>query len=223
VSSIIISHVIGVDIIMKRKFSLGLRTVLVQILFLSAVLAQPCPAPASMASQQNTDQVPVNTSCALGLSDLKEMHLYENVQNGFSLSYPAGWIAKEADPNEEGLVVGFLAPGEDVNAPEVYVFLQIEKMPAEQKVTLEQYTQSALNNLKKAQPNHAIQNETEISIGDSPGHAIAYNLSSSGVEYDVAKAWTVKGDKAFIFTYNAPSDRYDEFAGDADKIIGSLK
>lgn len=221
-SSIIISHVIGVDI-MKRRFSLGLRAVLVQILFLSAVLAQPCPAPASMASQQNTDQVPVNTSGALGLSDLKELNLYENDENGFSLSYPAGWIAQEAGPNEEGLVAGFLAPGEDVNAPEVYVFLQIEKLPEKQMVTLQQYTQSVLNSLKKAQPNLAIQNETEISIGDSPGHAIAYSLSSSGAEYDVVKAWTVKGDKAFIFTYNAPSHRYDEFAGDAEKIIGSLK
>jgi eukaryotic-like serine/threonine-protein kinase len=207
----------------KRKLSLGLRTVLVQILLLSAVFAQPCPAPASMASQQNTDQVPVNISGALVLSDLKELSLYENAENGFSLSYPAGWIAKEADPNEEGLVVGFLTPGEDVNAPEVYVFLQIEKLPAKQKVTLEQYTQSALNSLKKALPNLAIKNETEISIGDSPGHAIEYHLSNSDVEYDVAKAWTVKGDKAFIFTYNAPSDKYDEFAGDADKIIGSLK
>ena len=208
---------------MKRMLSLGLRTVLVQILFLSAVFAQPCPAPASMASQQNVDQGPVNTSGALGLFDLKEMQLYENVQNGFSLSYPAGWIAQEADPNDQSLVVGFLAPGEDVNAPDVYVFMQIEKLPAEQKVTLEQYTQSALKNFKTSQPNLAIQNETEISIGDTPGHAIAYNLSSSGVEYDVSIAWTVKGDKAFIFTYKAPSDRYDEFAGDVDKIIGSLK
>jgi len=208
---------------MKRRFSLGLRTVLVQILFLSAVLAQPCPAPALMASQQNTDQVPVNTSGALGLSDLKELSLYENAENGFSLSYPAGWIAQEADPNEEGIVVGFLAPGEDVDAPEVYVFLQIEKLPAKQMVTLQQYTQLALNSLKKAQPNLAIRNETEISIGDAPGYAFSYSLSSDGVEYDVSKAWTVKGDKAFIFTYNAPSGRYDEFAGDAEKIIGSLK
>jgi eukaryotic-like serine/threonine-protein kinase len=208
---------------MKRRFSLGLRTVLVQILFLSAVLAQPCPAPASMASQQNTDQVPVNTSDALGLSDLKELSLYENAENGFSLSYPAGWIAQAAGPNEEGLVAGFLAPGEDEDAPEVYVFLQIEKLPEKQMVTLQQYTQSVLSSLKKAQPNLAIRNETEISIGDAPGHAISYSLSSSGVEYDVVKAWTVKGDKAFIFTYNAPSGRYDEFAGDAEKIIGSLK
>lgn len=208
---------------MKRRFSLGLRTVLVQILFLSAVLAQPCPAPALMASQQNTDQVPVNTSGALGLSDLKELSLYENAENGFSLSYPAGWIAQEADPNEEGIVVGFLAPGEDVDAPEVYVFLQIEKLQAKQMVTLKQYTQLALNSLKKAQPNLAIRNETEISIGDAPGYAIEYSLSSDGVKHDVVNAWTVKGDKAFIFTYNAPSGRYDEFAGDAEKIIGSLK
>jgi hypothetical protein len=110
-----------------------------------------------------------------------------------------------------------------VNAPSSYVVVQIEKQPAGQKLTLQQYTQSALNNFKTSQPNLAIQNETEISIGDTPGHAIAYNLSSSGVEYDVVKAWTVKGDKAFIFTYSTPSDRYDEFAGDVDKIIGSLK
>jgi eukaryotic-like serine/threonine-protein kinase len=195
----------------------------VQILLLSVVFAQPCPASTSIASPQSASQVSVNTSGALGLSDLTEMQLYENVQNGFALSYPAGWIAQEADPNDQGLVVGFLAPGEDINAPSIYVFMQIEKLPATPKVTLQQYTQSALKNFKTSQPDLIIQNETDISIGDSPGHAITYNLSSSGVDYEVTKAWTVKGDKAFIFTYNAPSDRYDEFEGDVIKMIESLK
>jgi hypothetical protein len=59
-------------------------------------------------------------------------------------------------------------------------------------------------------------------LGGQPGHAVVYNLMSDGAEYKVLIAWAVHGDKAYIFTYNAPVNRYEEFAKDASTIIGSL-
>lgn len=42
------------------------------------------------------------------------------------------------------------------------------------------------------------------------------------MDFKVLKAWMVEGDEAYIMTYNAPADQYDEFAKDASTIIGSL-
>ena len=73
---------------------------------------------------------PVDTTGALSLSDLVEMELYENSQYGFQLSYPADWTGIEPDANDEGVVAGFLAPGEDMDNPVIYLLVQIEALPS---------------------------------------------------------------------------------------------
>ena len=210
---------------MKRNLLLGLLALLAFSLSLSGCYAQSCGAPASQESPAKTNysqNEPLNTSGAVGLSDLKEMQLYENAENNFRVSYPSGWIAKDANANDLGIVAGFLAPGEDMNNPSIYVSLQVEALPAGMNLTLAQYGQAALSSLKAALPKLQILTESDIPMDGQSGHAIVYNLESDGAEYKVLKAWTVQGDAAYIFTYNAPTDRYEEFAKDASKIIGSL-
>jgi hypothetical protein len=210
---------------MKRNLLLGLLALLAFSLSLSGCYAQCCGASASqesLAKTNDSQNEPLNTSGAVGLSDLKEMQLYENAENNFRVSYPSGWIAKDANANDLGIVAGFLAPGEDMNNPSIYVSLQVEALPAGMNLTLAQYGQAALSSLKAALPKLQILTESDIPMDGQPGHAIVYNLESDGAEYKVLKAWTVQGDAAYIFTYNAPIDRYEEFAKDASKIIGSL-
>ena len=102
--------------------------------------------------------------------------------------------------------------------------MQIEKLPVGQIISLEQYSQAVLNSLKTALPDLNILTESDISIGGQPGHAVVYNLVSEGSTYRVLKAWVIQGAKKHTaFTYNAPNDRYEAFAGDASTIIGSLK
>lgn len=181
------------------------------------------PVPSvNSAKVQSPQNETLNASGALRLSDMNEMLLYENVQYGFGMSHPINWIVQEPDANDQGIVVGFLAPGEDVNSPATYLLVQIEKLPSGQKITLEQYGQAVQRNLKAAMPDLKILTESDISIGGQPGHAIVYNLASQDVTFRVLKAWTLRGEKAYAFTYNAPDDRYDESAGDISKMIGSL-
>ena len=210
---------------MVRIILVGLLALLALALSLSGSCAQPCPAPESQATSASaigSQNEPLNTSGALSLSDMAEKLLYENSENGVSITYPSGWLAEEPDANDEGIIVGFLAPGQDVNSPEVYVFLQMEMLPAGQEITLEQYGQAALSNLQAAKPDLKVLTESDIPVGGQPGHAIVYELDSEGESYRVLKAWSVQGDAAYIFTYNAPVDRYEEFAREASQIIGSL-
>ncbi len=192
---------------MKSNHSLGLMVLLTFALFIPGCYAQ---------------SESLNTSGAVGLSDLREMQLYENAENDFRVTYPTGWIAEDADANDMGLVAGFLAPGVDMNSSSIYITLQVEALPEGMNLTLAQYGKAALGNLKKALPDLQILAESDIPMGGQPGHAVVYNLMSDGTEYKVLRAWTVQGDVAYVFTYNAPVGRYDEFAKDASKIIGSL-
>ena len=76
--------------------------------------------------------------------------------------------------------------------------------------------------MQAAMPDLQVLAESDIPMGGQTGHAIVYELVSEGENYRVLKAWSVAGDAAYIFTYNAPVDRYEEFARDASQIIGSL-
>ena len=165
---------------------------------------------------------PLDTSGALDLSDLDEWLFYENYDYGFELIYPADWIEQEVEPNDQGIIVGFLAPGEDVDNPTVYLLLQNEELPAGQDVTLEVYSQAALGVLNDIMPDLQILTESDITINEVPAHAIVYSLESEGVTFRVLEAWTVIDEYAYIFTYNAPDELYDQFAEDAADIIDSF-
>ncbi len=165
---------------------------------------------------------PVDTSGALSLSDLVEMELYENSQYGFQLSYPADWTGIEPDANDEGVVAGFLVPGEDMDNPLIYLLVQIEALPSGQEVTLDQYGQAVQTALKSNRPDLEIETEADIDIGGQPGRAIVYALEGGEEPFRVLKAWTLRGEYAVIFTYSAPDSSYDQFAGEISQIIGSF-
>jgi hypothetical protein len=210
---------------MKRNLLLGLLALLAFSLSLPGCIAQCCGAPAfqeSPAKANDPQNEPLNTSGAVGLSDLKEMQLYENAENGFTVAYPPGWTAQDAGANDLGLVAGFLVPGEDMNSSSIYITLQVEPLPEGMNLTLAQYGKAALSNMKGALPDLQILAESDIPMGGQTGHAVVYNLMSDGALYKVLRAWTVQGDVAYVFTYNAPVDRYEEFAKDASTIIRSI-
>jgi len=108
--------------VLNKTLKLAVLSAIVMGIVVSCATAQ--------CSAENTSNV---TNTAESISGV-----YENSTYGFSISYPAGWIAKEADPNSMGMVVGFLAPGEDVNNPMDYVTVQTESLPSDQQITLDQ-------------------------------------------------------------------------------------
>ena len=179
---------------------------------------------ASTLENNSTDSQdgPVDTTGAVGFADMSELYQYENAEYDLIVTYPSSWMAEDADENDMGIVAGFLAPGDDMDNPSTYVTMQVEALPAGMNLTLEQYGQAALSSLKEALPELQIQEESDIAIGQKVGHAIVYDLNSDGMNFKVIKAWMVEGDAAYIMTYNAQADQYDEFARDASTIIGSL-
>jgi hypothetical protein len=201
---------------------------LLVILALTGCQAQ-CPVPSSASESAPSEQTaanesqPIDVGAAVKLSDLKAMTLYENLANGFNISYPEGWIVLEPDTNPEGIVAGFLAPGEDMEIPEIYMLVQVDDLQAGQKVSLDQYTQASMEALNEEASQIKILTESGITLGNLPGHAIVYNLESDGVSFRVLKAWAVAGDRAYIFTYNAPDDRYEEFSADISSMLKSFQ
>ncbi len=154
---------------------------------------------------------------------MQALSLYENADYGFKMSYPEGWIMQEPEANSMGMVVGFLAPGDDVDNAMDYVTVQTESLPAEQKGTLEQYTQSALQNLRSSYPDLKVLAQGDMTFSGQPGQVVVYAITSGQTPFQVMQAFTIKDSRAYIITFNALADRYSEFEDAAKNMINSFE
>ena len=169
-------------------------------------------AQCSVADTNGTVAVPVESSSGI----------YENSTYEFSMSYPAGWIVKEAEPNSMGMVVGFLAPGGDINNPTNYITVQIEDLPASQKIALDEYTSAVMSNLKSSYKDFKLLSTKELTIGDLPGKELLYTIDNDGTPYEILLQYTIKDNKAYVLTYYAPEESFAQFEEGAMEILSSF-
>jgi serine/threonine-protein kinase len=169
-------------------------------------------AQCSVVDTNDTVAVPVESSSGI----------YENSTYGFSMSYPAGWIVKEAEPNSMGMVVGFLAPGGDINNPTNYITVQIENLPSSQKIALDEYTSAVISNLESSYKDFKLLTTKNLTLGNLPGKELLYTIDNVGTPYEILLQYTIKDNKAYVLTYYAQEDSYAQLEDGAREILSSF-
>jgi len=191
--------------------------ILTLMVFASAAASEDtCSEPFS--ESDDVDEL-VSDSGAIKLSDLDEMLLYENEEYGFRVTYPSDWTAQEPDTNDLRVLVGFLAPGEDIDNALDYVTVQIEDLPT--GMTLDEYTKAVLTNLR-TYPSFELLAEGDMKISNEPAHVIAYGATFDQIDYQILLAYTIKDARAYIITYYALEEKYVEFENEAKGMINSF-
>ncbi len=164
----------------------------------------------------------VDTNDTVAVPAESSSGIYENSTYGFSMSYPAGWIVEEAEPNSLGMVVGFLAPGGDINNPTNYVTAQIEDLPASQKIALNAYTSAVISSLKSSYKDFKLLATKDITLGDLPGKELLYTIDKEGTPYKILLQYTIKDNKAYVLTYYAQEYSYAQIEEGAREILSSF-
>ena len=152
-------------------------------------------------------------------SDLREYWSYENHEFRFALRFPDDWMDQDADSNNAGMIVGFLAPGEDPDRPSCFVVVQYEDLP--RTYSLNQYAEASLQSLKGDHPDINIIEDREVTISDLPAREWVYRVDQG--EYLVLQRIVVKDQRAFVITFNSLSERYAQLEGDAREMIDSFE
>jgi serine/threonine-protein kinase len=200
----------------RNKRSLGmLLAALVGCIAFSGCYAQSpglTPLPTFSAPENNSTSIMPSTLMS-----------YENLSYGFKMGYPQDWTMKEAEPNNMNMVVGFLGPGEDMAKPMNYVVVQVQSLPAKQNISLDQYGQTVVNNLKKTYNDFNLLSTNNINISNSPAKELVYTFSSNKSPYKLMLAYTMQNNKAYVITYCASPSKYAEFEGGAKTMISSFK
>jgi hypothetical protein len=171
--------------------------------------------------QNVSEKATSNNMRVIKLSNIQTIWLYGNQDLGFRMKYLDGWLKKEADPNNAGLIVGFLAPGEDLNDPnpQNYLVVQYEELP--QVLTVDQYTQASLDSVRIAHPDFRILSDQKITISSLPGRRLEYTINQGS--YQVLQEFVIKDQSAYLLTFNALANQYPKLEGDATKIISSFE
>jgi len=151
-------------------------------------------------------------------SDPREYWSYENHEFGFTLRFPDDWKDQDADSNSAGMIVGFLAPGEDVDGPNCFVVVQYEDLP--KPYSVDQYAKASLQSLKGDHPDINIIEDREVTISNLPARELVYKVDQD--EYQVLQRIVVKDQRAFVITFNSLSEKYPQLEGDAREMIDSF-
>ena len=178
----------------------------------------PVPATSASSTSSNGTQ---NTSASIMIAS--NALAYENSTFGFKMNYPSGWIMHEAGPNDIHMVVGFLAPGEDMDNPVNYVLVQVENLPAKPTITFDQYAQAVTDNLKKSYSDFKLVSVKNMKISGLPGKELTYTMSSGQSNYHNILALTVKDNKAYTITLDSLTDKYSIFESSAAEMINSFE
>jgi|GEM_PF-1063269 len=152
-------------------------------------------------------------------SDLREYWSYENHEFGFTLRFPDDWKDQDAGSNSAGMIVGFLAPGEDMDNPSCFVVVQQEDL--QQPYSMDQYAEARSQSLRVDHPDINIIEDREVTISGLPAQKLVYTINHDA--YRVMQRIVVKDQRAYVITFNSPAGRYPQLEGDAREMIDSFE
>lgn len=209
----------------NRIYRLTILISIILSLLVACAASQPCPvspsgSTTSTASQEITQSGSTNTSGTVPVES--SPGTYENSTYGFSIKYPEGWISKEAEANNMNMVVGFLAPGGNMDNPTNYITVQVEPLPSNQAINLDQYTSAITSNLKSSYKDFKLLSKSDVSLGNLPAKEMLYTISNEGTPYEILLEYTIKDYKAFVLTFYSQADSYSQFEADARELMGSF-
>ncbi len=144
---------------------------------------------------------------------------YSNKTYGFQVRYPSDWKFKE---NINGTVVTFIAPKSSKFAAfQENLNIIVQDLSAH-PLSLKEYSKQAVGQLTAMYNNVEILDTDSIIMSNLPATKIEY-LMKAEFKIKLIQVWTVKDKKAYLITFSADADRFDQYKGKAMGIIKSFK
>jgi eukaryotic-like serine/threonine-protein kinase len=157
-----------------------------------------------------------------------KMLTYENSTYGIRMQYPSDWhkednVSAGSDNNSMLVdVVKFSSPSK--NASDTFsesLDLKVDNISDIQPITLAKYANNSIEDLRK--DFKIIQLDTNASLSDNPAYKLVYTGVEQGVNLQAMLVLTIKGDKAYIISYNAEPTKFSHYLPTLQKMINSFQ
>jgi len=144
--------------------------------------------------------------------DINTFRIYENPTYGIQIQYPSDWGRLDLSFLQDSADIDFYPLSDTSLAKNVK--LQVKNLPFH-NMTLKEYTNSQIN------PTEEILLESNTTtLADLPGYKIVF---TNMVGLKTMQVWTIKDDKAYIITYVAKEEDYENDLQIVQNMIDSFK
>ncbi len=143
---------------------------------------------------------------------------YEDQFHGVTIQYPAGWEVTEDD---QPVDVVFRSPAGD-SSPDYTenVNIGIDYIPA--GFTLEEYTELNIEDLS-SQLDTQVSGSSDFTLSGKPAKKLEINKTLQGVEIRSMLVFVVENNRAYVITYDALAETYDQYLSVAEQMIASVE
>jgi hypothetical protein len=138
--------------------------------------------------------------------------LYENPTYGIQIQYPSDWGRLDLSFLQNSADIDFYPLSDTSLAKNVK--LQVNNLPFH-NMTLEEYTNTQINPAEEI-----LLESNTTTLADIPGYKIVFT-NVAGLK--TMQVWTIKDDKAYIITYVAKEEDYENDLQIAQKMIDSFE
>ncbi|XWK90804.1 MAG: PsbP-related protein [Phormidium sp.] len=144
-----------------------------------------------------------------------EFQTYNNSSYPVNIKYPTGWNKREeAELNLKR--VTFL-PNTLENSQVTVEVEELGKLP-----TLDDYTNLYINNIIKPNPNDNLQ-KSDYSLSKGFGYKLVFNKrNDQGILTKNMTVITLQNGRAYIITYTADENQYNQYVKKVQKMIDSV-
>ncbi len=147
----------------------------------------------------------------------KYMLTYEN--SAYRIKYPKEWSKQEF--MDTGVI--FTSPKENTSdnfRENLHIIVQdLSSNP----VTLDEYTNESIEKILESVPNVNILKSEKTIVSSNPAYMVIYTGNQEDYHLKWMQIWTLKENKAFIITYTAEEESYDNFLNIIEEMINSFE
>jgi hypothetical protein len=148
---------------------------------------------------------------------------YVNSTYGIKLQYPSSWDKEENGTKQdtETDVVTFSPPAINSNAS---LDISIDDISDEKGIALAQYASSGVSDLKQSLKNFKLVGlSTNSVLAGLPAYKSIYTNVDQNTIFKDMEIGAIKGDKAYILTYEAGINEYDKYLPIIQELINSFQ
>ncbi len=153
---------------------------------------------------------------------------YENSTYGMRIQYPSDWhkeenVSSSSDNNSMLIdVVKFSSPSRNASDPfSESLDIKVDNISDIQPMTLAKYANNSIEDLRK--DFKIIELDTNARLSDNPAYKVVYSGVEEGVNLQAMLILTIKGDKAYIISYNSEPTRFSNYLPTLQKMINSFQ
>lgn len=145
---------------------------------------------------------------------------YENSSQGFRVNYPQGWSRQNRDDFFATGAVFFSPLKDNSDQFKERVSVLVENLPSD--LPLAEYTEQSISEIKQlSDPD--IGQAQPITLGVDEGRQIIYRGEENGNPVQRIQTWSVNGNRAYVITYTAQPESYNDYLPMVEKMIESFE